>query len=189
MTDQDLLKSFADRADVDSLDTFIHRYHDSLMRFISKYLGDQDVAHDVVQETFLQVAERPRKLIGVENCHNWLLRVARNRSIDHLRRKRTAHKHAEALAFQQARAKEDLEEETEPSRALERAETRERVQQEIASLKQSYRELLLLKVVEEKSYKEIAAITGLTTTNVGYLLHQAMKVLSERIEKKREELV
>lgn len=189
MTDQDLLRSFADRADVDSLDTFIHRYHDSLVRFISKFLGDQEVAHDVVQETFLQVAERPRKLLGVENCHNWLLRVARNLSIDYLRRKRTAHKHAEAFAAQKARARESLEEETEPARALERAETRECVQREIARLKPRYRELLLLKVVEEKSYKEIAAITGLTTTNVGYLLHQAMKVLSQRIEKKREELV
>ncbi len=189
MTDQDLLKSFADRADVDSLDAFIHRYHDSLLRFISKFLGDRDVAHDVVQETFLQVAEKPRKLLGVENCHNWLLRVARNLSVDHLRRKRTAHKHAEAVGFHKARARESLDDGTAPEQSLERAETRERVQQEIARLKPRYRELLLLKVVEEKSYKEIAAITGLTATNVGYLLHQAMKVLSERIEKKREELV
>lgn len=189
MTDQDLLRSFADRADVDSLDAFVHRYHDSLMRFISKFLGDQDLAHDVVQETFLQVAERPRKLLGVENCHNWLLRVARNLSIDYLRRKRTARRHAEALAAEKARAKEDLDDAAAPTRALERAETRERVQREIARLKPRYRELLLLKVVEEKSYKEIAAITGLTPTNVGYLLHQAMKVLSRRLERQREELV
>ena len=60
---------------------------------------------------------------------------------------------------------------------------------EIARLKPRYRELLLLKVVEEKSYKEIAAITGLSATNVGYLLHQAMKTLSQRIQEKREELV
>ena len=34
---------------------------------------------------------------------------------------------------------------------------------------------------EGKSYKEIAEITGLTVTNVGYLLHQAMKSLSGRL--------
>ncbi len=189
MTDQDLLRSFADRADVESLATFIQRYQDSLMRFITKFLGDHDVAHDVVQETFLQVAQRPRKLLKVTSCHNWLLKVARNLSIDHLRRRQTARKHAEAFAVQKARAREHSAAEAEPPRALERAETRERVQMEIARLKPRYRELLLLKVVEEKSYKEIAAITGLSATNVGYLLHQAMKTLSQRIQEKREELV
>ena len=45
---------------------------------------------------------------------------------------------------------------------------------------------MLLKVQEGKSYREIAEITGLTTTNVGYLIHQAMKTLKTRLEDLRE---
>ena len=45
---------------------------------------------------------------------------------------------------------------------------------------------MLLKVQEGKSYREIAEITGLTVTNVGYLIHQAMQTLKVRLEDLRE---
>ena len=40
-----------------------------------------------------------------------------------------------------------------------------------------------MKVREKKSYKEIAEITGLSVTNVGFLLHQAMQALAEEMKK------
>ncbi len=40
----------------------------------------------------------------------------------------------------------------------------------------------MLKVREKKSYKEIAEITGLTVTNVGFLLHQAMQELQRDVK-------
>ncbi len=188
MTDQDLLRSFADRADVQSLDLFIQRYQTPLLRFATKFLGDRDAAFDVVQETFLQVAERPAKLFGVESCHNWLLRVARNIGIDHLRRKRTRREHQSRVAAHTAGVRTGADESDRPTAAIERSEIRREVRAEIDRLKPRYRELLLLKVVEEKSYKEIAEITGLTATNVGYLLHKAMKILTERLQRRREDL-
>ena len=48
------------------------------------------------------------------------------------------------------------------------------------------RELVVLKVYEEKSYKEIAEITGLTVSNVGFILHTAMKKLATMLSKKEE---
>jgi DNA-binding CsgD family transcriptional regulator len=61
--------------------------------------------------------------------------------------------------------------------ALETEESRRRVRAEIDRLNPRHREILLLKIEENKSYKEIAEITGLTATNVGYLLHTAMQAL------------
>ena len=56
------------------------------------------------------------------------------------------------------------------------------VRVEIDRLPPRQRELLLLRVQEKKSYKEIAEIAGLTATNVGFILHQAMKALSTRLK-------
>lgn len=186
MTDQELLQAYVESRDVDSLSAFLCRYQDSLLRFVAKMLGDADAAQDVVQETFLQVTRNPRRLLSVDSCHNWLLRVARNIGIDHVRRLARARKHADAVATRTSEreaAKQHAADE-----AVEREETRARVRTEIERLKPRYRELLLLKVQEGKSYKEIAEITGLTVTNVGYLLHQAMKSLTQRLESKRGEL-
>ena len=43
-------------------------------------------------------------------------------------------------------------------------------------------QLVILKVYEEKSYREISDITGLTVSNVGYVLHHAMKKLARELK-------
>lgn len=176
MTDQDLLRAYVDSQDVDSLGAFVSRYQDSLVRFVAGFLQDEGAAQDIVQETFIRVARRPRKLLGVRNPHNWLLRVARNLSVDHLRSAIRHRKHAR----QYARERSDVVDEVVVAEA-EREEIRSRVRREIQRLSPRLRELMLLKVQEGKTYREIAEITGLSVTNVGYLLHRAMKVLSGRL--------
>ncbi len=187
MTDQDLLRAYAESADTDSLGVFVGRYQNTLMRFAARFLHDVDAAQDVVQETFLVVARHPKKVLAVDSPHNWLLRVARNLGIDHLRRTARARKYAlESAAPATAVAEERQEAAT---CAVEREEMRRRVREEVDKLTPRYRELILLKVQEEKSYQEIAEITGLTVTNVGYLLHHGMKALARRLQGHREELL
>jgi RNA polymerase sigma-70 factor (ECF subfamily) len=180
MTDQELLQAYADSSDADSLGVFVTRYQGSLVRFAGRLLGDADAAQDVVQETFLQVARYPRRLLGVHSCHNWLLKVARNIGITRIRRDSRARRHAEEFG---RRAALEAAGKTEGvSGTLETEELREKVRAEIDALTPQYREVLLLKVQEDKSYREIAEITGLTVTNVGYRLHRAMKELTARLD-------
>ncbi len=184
-TDQELLRAFAESRDGESLGIFFRRYQDSLTRFMSKLLQDRETAQDVVQETFLRVAHHPGRLLSVENCHNWLLTVARNLGISHLRRAARARKHTEVLKLRLAAEGEGRAAERP---AIEEEEVRMKVRSEIGRLSGRHREVLLLKIQEEKSYREIAEITGLSVTNVGYILHQAMKDLSRRLNHSREDL-
>lgn len=176
MSDRDLLRAYVDRKDREMLGSFVTRHQALVLRFATGFLGDAEAAQDVAQETFLQVARYPRRLLQVDSCPNWLLRVARNLGVDHLRRvmrrRALAKRVAERAPEPRAQA---------PPEGLERAEMLERVRGHIAELPPRQRELILLRVQEQKSYREIAAITGLTATNVGYILHQAMKSLKARI--------
>ncbi|MBN1444342.1 MAG: RNA polymerase sigma factor [Planctomycetes bacterium] len=185
MTDQELLRAYAEASDAESLGAFVLRHQDSLVRFVSGFLQDRVAAQDIVQETFLRVARSPGKLAGVESPHNWLLRVARNLSVDHVRRtlrgRRKMREYAERRAWQTAAAEPD-------DREVERDEARERVRAEIQRLAPRLKELMLLKVQEGKTYREIAEITGLTITNVGYLLHQAMRTMARRLNGLEERL-
>jgi RNA polymerase sigma-70 factor (ECF subfamily) len=186
MTDQDLLRAYADSRDVESLGAFLARYQESLVRFVANYLRDDTAAQDIVQETFLRVARQPTRLLDVTSCHNWLLSVARNLSVDHLRKKIRRRKHTEAYQIQVARSGGVTAEAADVE--ISRGEVRERVRVEIDALKPRLRELMLLKVGEGKSYREIAEITGLSVTNVGYLIHQAMRTLKFRLKDLRETL-
>lgn len=178
MTDQELLVAYANLQDVSCLEVFVKRHQDGLLRFAARLLSDDGMAQDVVQETFLRVAEQPKRLLGVASAHNWLIRVARNICVDHIRKSIRKRKAIEVLAD---RAASGVAEAPPPEAALEREETRAVVQRALAGLRPRYRELLLLKVQEGKSYKEIAEITGLSVTNVGYLLHHAMKAMAEKL--------
>ncbi len=184
MTDRDLLLAYANSRDVESLGTFVCRYQNSLVRFVANFLQDDTAAQDVVQETFLRVARQPKKLAAVENPHNWLLRVARNLSVDYLRATIRRRRHTREYA---ERRSESAAVDASAAREVEREETRDRVRREIDALTPRLRELMQLKVQEGKTYREIAEITSLSVTNVGYLLHQAMKILARRLKDMRED--
>ena len=184
MTDQDLLRAYVHSRDVEYLGVFLGRYEGPLMRFVANFLRDESAAQDIVQETFLRVAKKPSKLLDVNSCHNWLLRIARNLSIDHLRRLARIRKHSRALEYETARSAAGA---VPASDKLEKSERITRVRGEIDQLRPRLRMVMLLKVQEGKSYREIAEITGLTVTNVGYLIHQAMKTLKVRLQDLREE--
>ncbi|MFC1707212.1 RNA polymerase sigma factor [Planctomycetota bacterium] len=186
MTDHDLILAYADGRNVESLGAFLGRYQDSVLRFVTRLLGDGDAAQDVVQETFLEIARRPRRLLKARSPHNWMLRVARNLGIDHLRRKARQRRHLPAAAASRVRGGEAANLAAEPVAALERKELCERVRAEIGRLSPRQRELLLLRIQEGKTYREIAEITGLSATNVGFILHQAMKSLSLKLRDTRE---
>ena len=181
MTDQDLIRAYVDSNDVDSLGVFLCRYERLLIRFVANFLRDETAAQDIVQETFLRVAKKPSRLLGVNSCHNWLLRIARTLSIDHLRRLVRTRKLTRSLEV----ATVEVEAST-AGEKLEVVERKSRVRNEISQPRPRLRLVMLLKVQEGKSYREIAEITGLTVTNVGYLIHQAMQTLKVRLEDLRE---
>ena len=179
MTDRELLLAYVEARDADSLGVLLRRYQDSLLRFVSRLLGDSHAAQDVVQETFLEAAKHPRRLLRVDSCHNWLLRVARNRSVDLLRKETRRRRHTEAAAA--LRSEEETEERASPAFAAERAESCQAMRIAIDHLPPRQKEVLLLRVEAGKSYREIAEITGFSPTNVGYILHRTMKDLSARL--------
>ena len=110
--------------------------------------------------------------------------MTRNIGITHLRRRARHDKRVRTRAEESTR---ELEARAETERtSLETDEERELVRNEIERSSPRHRELLHLKIVEEKSYKEIAEITGLTVTNVGYQLHLAVKDLSRRLRARTE---
>jgi len=180
MNDRQLLEAYVADHDVQAFGAFVVRHESSLLSFAAAFLRDETTAQDVVQETFLRAARYPQRVLKhasqVSGGRNWLLKVARDLSVDNLRRRATERRvkaEVEATA-EKASPAADAE--------LHRKEDAARVQAAIQHLEPRLRELLLLKVQEQRSYKEIAQITGLSVTNVGFLLHRAMKKLAETVK-------
>jgi len=155
------------------------RYEAPLLRYASQFLGDGERARDVVQETFLQLCAADRaKVEG--HLAAWLFRVCRNRAVD-LRRKESR---VESID-QHAGAGEALHSPgPDPSAMAERREGAGQVAAFLETLPASQREAVTLRFQGGLSYREISEVTGHSVSNVGVLLHEAIK----RIRRHMDEL-
>lgn len=68
-----------------------------------------------------------------------------------------------------------------PATAIENRDEAGRVQQLIRSLPENQQEVIRLRFQNSLSYKEIADVTGLTVTNVGFLIHRGLKTVREKV--------
>lgn len=141
-----------------------------LLRYATKIVGDVDVARDVVQDTFVSLCQQRREDVQ-DHVAPWLFTVCRNRAIDVRRRENRMNTQTMGAAAEVASAAPA------PSEVAEARQDRSRILGALDTLPDNQRECIRLKFQNGMSYKEIATITGLTVTNVGYLIHVGIKAL------------
>lgn len=148
-------------------------YEARLLRYAARLTGNPTAAEDVVQNTLIKLIQRWREALEPSpQLGAWLYRVVHNEAVDHVRREvRRQATHARQALEQEPYASEPEADASKPDRAMAAGRA-------LQHLSPRERELVVLKVYEQKSYKEISAITGLTVGNVGYILHHAMRKLA-----------
>jgi RNA polymerase sigma-70 factor (ECF subfamily) len=141
-------------------------------------VGDFQTAEDLAQETMLKAFAHLGRLADPERFSTWIYSIARHACLDWLRTRRPSSSVEEMesdgveLADGAARA---------PADAAETAELAERAVAAIGSLREDYREILLLKHVQNLSYNDIAEITELTVSAVGEKLSRVRQMLRRKL--------
>lgn len=153
----------------------VARYERPLIRYAAHLLGgDVDRARDLAQETFLRLCDQDPPSVA-PHLAEWLYTVCRNLAIDARRKDRRLRRLGEGEA--DARAASDPAPETEAERADDYAAT----VRALSRLSQNQQEVLRLKFQHGLSYKQIAEVTRLTVTNVGFLIHAGLKKLRRQM--------
>jgi RNA polymerase sigma-70 factor (ECF subfamily) len=147
-------------------------YHATLVRFLTRRLGDRDWAEEVAQETFIR-ALRQEELV---NERAWLFAVASNLVRDEARKDMRRRRHLELLA---AEARDTYAEA--PDITLERALDAADARRALEALADRDRQALLLRE-EGLDYPEIAEILGIAVSSVGTTLSRARRRLAETYE-------
>lgn len=142
-----------------------------LLRYAFSLVGRRAVAEDIVQEVFLQLHAH---WDTVEKPVAWLYRSVRNRSFNHHR------DHRREFGGEDFDRSPDGEAEA-PADLLSRMEAAGFLRLLLAELEEADRDLIRLKYFEDRKYKEISEMTGLSVGNVGYRLHHLLKQLAEKL--------
>lgn len=152
----------------------VQRYEQPLCRYACSLLRSASAAQDAVQETFLRLCrESPARLAGREAA--WLFRVCRSRVLDAQRKERPMQPLMPEAADHVAAHGLD------PAQDAARREGDHLVAGLMAGLPQPQQEVIRLKFQQDLSYREIARITRLSETNVGYLIHMGIKTLRRQM--------
>jgi RNA polymerase sigma-70 factor (ECF subfamily) len=152
----------ARRGDRGAFGELYRRFHRAVHGVVLSRVPYADAA-DLVQETFAVALERLPQLADAAAFPGWLMAIARNKAVDHMRAKKPA---------------DELVEVAVPApRSAEIAE----VLGALRDLPEAYRETLILRLVEGLTGPEIADQTGLSPGSVRVNLHRGMKLLRERL--------
>ncbi len=158
--------------DDEQLTDIVNRERSRLRSFIRRRVADPRDAEDVLQDVFSTLVEANRLLMPIDHITGWLYRVARNRIID-LFRSRTM----EPLAL------EDLLPSgfAGPDEEYARAALMETLEQAIAELPPDQREVFIGHELEGRSFKQMAAATGVSINTLLSRKRYAVLRLRERL--------
>jgi RNA polymerase sigma-70 factor (ECF subfamily) len=154
------------------------KYAGKVYGFARRFLGDEQHAEDVVQEVFLRVFRKLIDFRGESRFSTWLFRI----TVNSCKNKRRSLSRAER--FDGDRFRQDRRDEEEPPEELlaDRA-LGDRIDQALGLLADEQRSVLLLKAVDELSYREIGARSGQSEAQVRGKLYRARKAFRAALER------
>jgi len=181
-TDEELIVGFQ-KGIAAAFDLLVSRYKDPLTNYVFRFLGDWDECSDVVQETFVRVFQNRDSYKPIAKFSTWIYTIATNVAKSRLRRKGFM----QVFSFMSKRdddngAYDVADESSRADLRLESSMEEERIQKALDALPLKYRQVALLRDVQEMSYEEIAGITGLSLGTVKSRINRARQKLQEMLK-------
>jgi RNA polymerase sigma factor (sigma-70 family) len=166
----------------DRVSEIFRREQGRLRSFVRRRVADEGDAEDILQDVFSAFLEANWLTRPVEQASAWLFRVARNRIIDFFRKKRPVQFEDEGI--------EDLlpSADAGPEEAYVRSLLWEELEQALAELPEEQRAVFIAHEIDGRSFKELAAETGVSVNTLLSRKRYAVLHLRERLKDINEEI-
>lgn len=165
----------------------LQRYERPVFSLVYRMVRDRALAEDLAQEAFVRAFNAISSYKPSYKFSNWILKIANNHTIDHLRKKKLdtvsidgsphASNSEEASRTRLVIASEDEN----PHEYVEHRELGGQIEQAIGTLREEYRTAILLRHVEGYAYEEIAEIMEVPLGTVKTYIHRARGELKEQL--------
>lgn len=181
----ELLEIFHSEDPHPALSILFENFADAIFRLALSIVGDESLAEDIVQETFLSALTHRCQFEGRSKIATWLYRIAYNASHDRLRKKKE-----EPLPDEDGQNDDEMplphpktivEWRWLPEKILANQEARRELEKAVQSLPENLRIVFMLRDIEGLSTEETAEATGISEGAVKVRLHRARLELRERL--------
>jgi RNA polymerase sigma factor (sigma-70 family) len=163
----------------DQLADIVNRERSRLRNFIRRRVSDPRDVDDILQDVFSTLVEANRLLMPIDHVTGWLFRVARNRIIDLFRARKP-----EPLQLEDLLPSPDAGPEAEYARTV----LLDALEQAIAELPADQRDVFVAHEIEGRSFKEMAAATGISVNTLLSRKRYAVLRLRERLRRTYDDM-
>lgn len=165
-SDEELIKEYQDNNTPEAYDILVKRYKDPLMNFVYRFVGDRDICTDVVQDTMIKFYLNKDSYRSFAKFSTWIYTIAGNLAKNELKRRRRR------IIFSIDNSDDERSPQIEdkmflaPDKAADGEIRNEIIQKALLKVKPVYREVVILRDIQDLSYEEISEITGLAIGTV-----------------------
>jgi len=171
----------ADSSVVSQMEAVVAHYETALLRYATRIVNSPTLAQDVVQNVFIKLYRGWEEgMKPSAKLKGWLYRVTHNEAVDFVR------KESRLKVLHERHAEKELDECPDGKNCPAAEDKKRLVLMHLRQLSPVEQQILLLRMEEGFSYKEISEATGRSEGNVGNILHHAVKKLSMIMKKHRE---
>jgi len=173
--------------DIALLHALVEQYQYRLVRYLIYLLGRRDEVDDLVQETWVRVLERGRSYDGRYRFEPWLFAIARNLTIDHMRRRKTSSLNSDDDGEEDTTPRSPASNDPSPFVLAARTEDAQRLAQSMQTLDFIYREVLVLRFQEDLSLQEVATVVGAPVSTVASRIYRGLQTLRALLDGTKHE--
>jgi RNA polymerase sigma-70 factor (ECF subfamily) len=159
----------------DSYAVLVDRYGNMVFNVAYRMLGDGDSAKDLAQESFIAAYNGIGQFRFKAKFSTWLYSIVLNKCRDHFRQVRDTLSTDDIAGTHPDKG-------ASPEQSTASQEDRDMLQHALDSLPDEYREVLVLKHIEELDYREISAITGAGVPALKVRAHRGREMLRKALE-------
>lgn len=186
-SDEELIRYFQDE-DNEAFNEIVERYKDKLVNFIYRYTGNRDDAEDFAQDAFLKLYKSKHLYKEIAKFSTWFYTIALNTVRTNLKKKSRMNTLSINNYDVENEKDFDLHDDSpEPDSIVGSQMEVEFIQKAINNLDKSFKEVILLRDVQNLEYDEIAKITGLPLGTVKSRINRGrekLKIVLSSINKK-----
>ncbi len=184
-SDSELVRQAVDQQSSAAFEELMSRYYERTYAVIFRMVRDQESACDLTQETFLKAWRGLASFSGESAFFTWIYRIARNLISSDFRKMRVRPRVVASLGESErdggAVVIDPSSPHLGPAEESQRSERRERILGAIQSLVPDFREIIVLRDLEKKSYDDIADLLEIPVGTVRSRLHRARLELKAKL--------
>lgn len=167
-----------------AFEELMRKYEKRIYGFVIRMVRNEDTAVDLTQDFFLKIFTVLDKYNFEYKFSTWAYRICYNLVIDHIRRHQAA---VDSLDDESVTSRDMLDSDNvsrdDGFKALSRSETRDYVWRVVDQIPLKFRELILLRYIQDLKYEEIAEVTALPVGTVKNRIFKAKEIIKKEMDK------